>query len=165
MATTPTKKHFTYTIKDFYEKYRKAKKKAGQTNEIVPYKVYRKIIEAFFLHISKKIIYENYSFMLPYSLGTLLVKAVRTNIHKAKIDYKKSKEFRKPIKLINTHTFGYYFMIKWDKSYTGFINNTYYLFSNTSSEKAERQGVGRQGLSDYIKTLSTDKTRRSYIKI
>lgn len=166
MPTNLPKRHFSYTIKDFYKEYRNRKKEQGiPCSEILPYKVYRKILEKFFLGVSKKIIYENFTFMMPYSLGSILVKSHKTNLKNLKIDWSKSKEMGRIMKHLNLHTYGFYFMISWDKSSVRFRNSAYYLFTFTNSKKAVRQGVGKSGLSNHIKTLSKDPTKRSYIRI
>lgn len=166
MATTPTKKHFTYTIKDFYRTYKDHKKNDNiSLKDIIEYKKYRGIIEDFFESVSKKIIYDNFNFMMPYSLGTVGVKAFKNNLDNLKIDWSKSKEVGKIVKHLNIHTYGYYFSIVWDKSYVRFRNNTYYNFCVSSSRKAAGLGIGKKGLSEHIKKLSKDPNKRSYIKI
>lgn len=156
--TNPVKKHYTMTIKDFYREYRKA---GGQ----LEYKLYRKIVEKFFLEISRKIIYENMIFMMPYSLGSVFVKSRKTNYKNARIDWGKTREQGKIVKCLNNHTYGYYFGITWDKSYVRFRNNSMYSFCATSSKKATRLGIGKKGLSQHIMKLSKDPTKRSYIRI
>ena len=166
MATVPTKKHFTYTIKDFYREYKNSEKDKGKSvSQMIQYKMYRMIIEGFFLHVSKKIIYDNFSFMFPYSLGTIVVKAFKTNLKNLQVDWSKSKEVGSIVKHLNLHTYGYYFGIMWDKSYVRFKNNAYYLFCATSSRSASKLGIGKKGLSDHITALSKDPEKRSYIKI
>lgn len=122
-------------------------------------------MEGFFLCASKKIIYENFTFMMPYSLGSVLVKSYKTNLKNLKVDWSKSREMGTIIKHLNLHTFGFYFMISWDKSSVRFKNNAYYIFGFTNSKYAIRQGIGKKGLSNHIKTLSKDPTKRSYIRI
>jgi len=166
MATTPVKKHFTFTIKEFYKEYRLDKRSAGvPCKNIIDYKTYKKIIEDFFVEIMKKIIYENYCFMMPYSLGSILVKSFKTNLKKALVDFKTTRAIGKVVKYINQHTFGYYFGIVWDKSYVRFKNNAYYSFSATSSAPATKLGIGKKALSDHINELSQDPTKRSYIRL
>lgn len=164
MATQPVRVIYSITVKDFYSSYRKYKKKELRVADILPYKSYKLLVEDFFLEISKKIIYDNFTFMMPYSLGTLLVKSRETNYKKAMVDYNLTKKHRKVVKHINTHTHGDYFALYWIKSYVQFKNKSYYLFKHISSKKATRNGVGKKGLSHHITALSKDHTKRSYIR-
>lgn len=163
--TIPTKKHFSCTIKDFYAEYRKEKKKTIAIKEIIPYQIYRQILRDLFLAISKKIIYENFTFMMPYGLGSLLVKSRKIDPKDAKIDYISSKKYKKPIKFLNTHSFGYSFFVAWDKSYVRFKNYTMYLYKNTKSKQASDKGIGVKGLSNEIKRKSLNKNERSYLRM
>lgn len=164
--TNPLKKHFTYTINDFYKSYKDSKKIGGRLPEgLIPYKTYRGIMEDFFEGVFKKIIYENFSFMMPYSLGTITVRAFKTNLKKLRIDWYNTIKYKKRVNYLNRHTFGYAFGIVWDKSYVSFRNNTYYLFRATSSRKCTKLGIGKKGLSKHIFELSKDPEKRSYIKI
>lgn len=110
-------------------------------------------------------IYENFTFMMPYSLGSILVKAYKTNLNNLRIDWSKSKEMGCIVKHLNTHTYGYYFGIMWDKSYVRFKNNAYYLFCATSSRPAAKLGIGKKGLSEHIINLSKDPEKRAFIRI
>lgn len=166
MSTQPVKKHFTMTIKDFYRDFRKEEMESGKTpHTVIPYKVFRSVIEDFFYEISRKIIYDNFTFMMPYSLGSIVVKAFKNNLKNLNIDWKATKEHGKVVRHLNLHTFGYCFGIVWDKSYVRFRNNTYYNFSATQSKPATKLGIGKKGLSNHIIELSKDPNRRSYIKI
>lgn len=164
--SNPPKKHFTYTIKDFYREFKEDEKQKGKScDDILPYKKYRKIVEKFFVRIMQKIIYDNHTFMMPYSLGSIVVKAFKTNLKKAPVDFHTTKMVGKVVRFLNTHTYGYYFGIIWDKSYVRFKNNVYYTFKATSSKYATKNGVGKKALSCHIKELSNDPTKRSYIRI
>lgn len=161
--TNPVRKHFTMTIKDFYGSYKKHKKASNE--EPQDYKTYRKAMEDFFTEVSKKIIYENFTFMMPYSLGTVVVKAFKNPFKDRYIDWKTTKEVGKIVRHLNTHSFGYYFGIVWDKSYVRFRNNAYYTFTARKSDKATRNGIGKKALSKHIRELAKDPTKRAYIKI
>jgi hypothetical protein len=164
--TNPTKKRFTYTIKDSYKDYRVHKKANGVSiPDIITYAKYRDVLEDFFMEISKKMIQENFIFMLPYRLGSIMVRAFKTNLDKAKIDWAKSKEVGKIVKHLNLHTFGYYFGFVWSKSHVSFKNNPFYSFCATSSKKASNLGIGKKGLSKYIIDSANDPNKPSYIKI
>lgn len=163
--TQPVRRHFSCTIKDFYAEYRKEKKKVVKVKDIIPYTTYRHIFRDLFLAISKKIIYENFTFMMPYGLGSLLVKSRKVNPKDAPIDYNASRIYKKPIKHLNLHSFGYSFSIAWDKSYVRFKNYTSYLYKNTQSKQAEDKGIGKKGLGDEIKRKSQNPNERSYLRM
>lgn len=165
--TQPVRRHFTFTIKDFYAEYRKEKKKTMPCKDIRPFKQYKPILEDWWEAISKKIIYENFTFMMPYSLGSLHVKAYKMkNLRKrAKIDYNLTKQIGKVVRHINTHSFEHFFGVKWDKSYVRFKNNSLYKFTHTSSQKATDRGIGKRGLGQHIRDRSKDQKIKSYIKI
>lgn len=165
MATTLSKKHFCYTLKDFHQQLKNREKEKGKrVSEVISYKAYRKLIENFFLEVSKKIIYENLIFMMPYSLGSIYVKS-----HKSygdhPIDYKTTRELKRVVYFLNRHTFGQVFYIHWNKEYVRFKNNTYYTFKPTKSKSATKQGIGKTCLGQHIRALANDPMKRSYIRI
>lgn len=166
MATNPVRSSFTFTIADFYKEYKSKLKKEGLRVPQMPlFKTYRGIVLDFLIEMFKKVIYENFVFMMPYSLGSILVKARKTNPKEAKVDFNMTKKLGKIVKHLNTHTFGYYFYIKWDKSYVRFKNNFYYKFEPTRTPKSTALGVGKRALSHHIRKISKDSKLKSYIKI
>lgn len=165
MATQPVRRQFSVTIKDFYTSYRNEKKKTLSIKDIHPYSLYRKVIEMFLIYVSKKIIKDNFTFMMPYSLGSLLVKSYKVSTKNARIDFNLTRKYKKVVKHLNTHTFQYAFGVKWDKSYTNFKNNSFYVFSNIYSDKATENGVGKRALGKHIKELSKDHSKKSYIRL
>lgn len=165
MATTLSKKHFSYTLKDFHKELKNREKKKGKrVSEVIPYKVYRRFIEDFFLEVFKKIIYENHIFMMPYSLGSIYVKS-RKNRGDHPIDYKTTKKLKRLVYFLNRHTFGQVFFINWNKEYVRFKNNSYYCFKPIKSQYATKQGIGTKGLGKHIRALADDPMKRSYIRI
>lgn len=165
MPSNPTKKHFTYTIKDFYRKFKKEERDNGkEVKDIIPYKKYRSLVEDFFAEVFKKIIQEQMVFMMPYSLGSIHVKAAKINPKNLAIDFKKTKELGKTVRHLNTHTYQYYFMVKWEKGYV-LKNRTCYKFKPTASKYATKNGAGKKALSKHIRKLSEDPETRSFIRI
>jgi len=166
MATNPVKKHFSFTIKDFYKIFKDDKKASGKScKNIIPYKVYKGIIEDFFEAVMKLVIYDNFTFRMPYSLGIIMIKAYKTNLKKASIDYNQTKKTGKVVRFLNQHTYGYYFGFIWDKSYSRFKNHSLYKFKATKSDHATRLGIGKISLSRHIKKLSLDPKQKSYTRI
>ena len=167
MATNPVRKHFSITLKDFYRKYRADQRAEGKPcSEILSEKRYKKLMESFFTAIMHKIIYENHTFLMPHSLGSITVKTYKNdNLRKCKVDFNQTKKLGKVVRHLNRHTYGDAFGIGWDKSYVQFRNNTFYCFKTTSSRYATESGVGAKALSKHIYDLSKDPTKRSYIRI
>lgn len=165
----PAKKHFSYTIKDFYKRYRRREiEKGNRASDVIAYKHYRNIIEGMFAEIQRSIIYDRTVWVMPYSLGRTLVKAKKNaNIRKSTkaIDFHLTKKHGKVIRHLNIHTNGYYFMFSWDKSYSRFRNRAYYTFSATTSPNATKVGIGKRGLSKHIIDLSKNPEKRSYVRI
>lgn len=159
MPTNLPKKHFTYTISDFYKEYKK------ESDNPIPYKLYKDIIVDFFVEIMKKIIYENHVFQLPHGLGSILVKARKTNLQNARVDFHLTKKFNKTIRHLNQNTFGYYFHIWWEKKHKSFNNHQFYQFKPAESKCATDRGVGKKALSNHIKETAKDPLKKSYIKI
>lgn len=131
----------------------------------MPYKVYKKLIEAFFAAVFKKIIYENFTFTMPHSLGSIVVKSFKVDPWKTTIDFHNTIKYKKPIRFLNRHTFGYAFRIWWNKEYVKFRNNSYYIFRPIAGQYATKQGIGKIALGRHIKKLSEDPEKRNYIRI
>jgi hypothetical protein len=161
--TNPVKKHYTMTIKDFYKEYSSLNK--SKDRDVIPYKKYKKLIEAFFLSVSRRMIVENFNFMMPYSLGSIYVNAFKPRFEDRMVDWNTSKKVGKIVKHLNTHTFGYCFKIRWDKTYVRFTNRNYYVYKPPSSIKATKLGIGRVGLNRHIMQLSKDPTKKSFTRI
>lgn len=167
MATNPLKKHLSYTIKDFYNEYKRTQKNKGTpVSKIISYKTYKKIVEDFFEFLQKKIIRENFIFVMPYSLGSNYIKARKTNpAYEGCIDYAMTKKVGKVVRHLNLHTFGYYYASVWDKTYVRFRNKVYYNYTSTASTHTVEKGIGRKGLSAYIIECSKDPNKKSYTRI
>lgn len=166
MATTPVKKHHTKTLKDLYRLYKIAKKKEGfKIAEIIEYAEYKRFTEAVLKGLSEKMIYDNETVILPNGLGSIFVKSYKTNLKHAKVDFHLTKKFGKVVKHLNTHSFGYTFGFKWDKSTCPLKNRIYYKFTAGSSKRLRELGLGSKGLSKHIKELGNDPNRPSYIRI
>lgn len=152
------KRQLTLTLSDFYLDYRKKKNK--EANRVI----YKNLLNDFFSIVGKKIIYENYIFRMPVSLGSIYAKAGK-NKKTHYIDFKTSKEVGKPVKFLNRHTFGYYFMYYWNKGMVQFKNMNYYKFKPTSSAASERKGVGTRVFGKHIKAKSEDPNQRGFIRV
>lgn len=152
------KRQLTVTMSEFYQDYRKNK------NKELSQSAYKSLINDFFLIIGKKIIYENYIFRMPVSLGSIYAKAGK-NKKTYYIDFQKTKEVGRPVKFLNRHTFGYYFMYYWDKGMIRFKNMNFYKFSPTKSNTSERKGVGTRVFGKHIKAKSEDPNQTGYVRV
>lgn len=163
MATNPVKKFFSVSEKDAAKDY---KKKKGRHSE----PVYKQVVHKFFIEVFKKMIYENFIFMLPYGGGTISIKSYKPSIDEIKkgrkyINWKKTKEKGKKIYYLNKHSNGYSYYFKWDKSFVKFRNRKFYKFRATNSECATKEGVGRVGLHNYIIEVCNDPTKKNSINL
>ena len=159
-----SKHQFTYSIVDFYKLFYKKQIAIGvPKDQIMPYKKYRMLMEDVLMRISKKIIYENYVFNMPYSLGTLYIKACSYNPDTAKIDYTKTKQAKTLVKFLNRHSFGYHFKFKWDKDYVSFRNRQYYNFKPVRGN--DKNKIGKTGLSHHIFDIAKDPNKKSYKRL
>jgi hypothetical protein len=159
-----SKHHFTYSMVDFHKLLVKQQEKSGiPKDDIISYKNYRILMEAVFLRLAEKIIYENYIFNMPYSLGSIMIKAGKHDPDKAKIDFIKTKQINKVVKFLNRHSFGYYFKFRWGKEYVAFRNRPYYNFKPIRGTDKNR--IGKTGLSHHIFDIAKDPNKKSYIRI
>lgn len=160
MATTPVKKRFSYTVRDFYRFFKKDKKAEGNPTEI-EYKVYKAIVEAFFRELMGKII-AGKTFTMPFKLGLIYIASIDvTNLkNRFRIDYAATKKLGKTVRWLNQKTGKIAFRFKWFKQTVTLKNKQFYEFCPV----ARKSGVGRQGLMEYIEEVSSDPNRKSYIK-
>jgi len=167
VPTTLSKRHFSYTIKDFHQAFRrkKIKEEKKRRAEVISYDRYKVIMRSFFKELSKKIIYENFIFAMPYSLGSIYIKATKGTTRNFAIDYNKTKKLGKVVRHLNLHSFGTYYHFYWNTKLVLFKNKKYYIFKSIESKLSSKNGVGRRSLSNHIKELARDPERRSYIKI
>jgi len=166
MPTTPVKKFFTYTLKDIYSIYRKERRKyVKRVSKIIPRKTHEGIIQGFLMKIMNKVVNENFSWMLPYSLGLQVVKSRKTNYDHAKVNFNKTRDLSKVVKYLNQHTFGFYYYLWWNKSYVSFRNHPYYKFTFNDSPAANAVGAGKGALSQLIFKTAEEPLIPSYTRI
>jgi hypothetical protein len=102
---------------------------------------------------------------MPLSLGSVFIKAGKSK-NTYYIDFKTSKEVGKPVKFLNRHTLGYYFMYYWDKGSIRFRNMSYYRFKGLASrEAANKYNIGTRALGQHIKAKANDPTQKGFIRI
>jgi hypothetical protein len=143
------KKHLTYSIGDFYEKYSQDRKDIDHLSR----KQYIRIIKRLFKLIALDIIKTTVPFNPKVGLGRFgIVK--RSNSRKG-INWKLTKKLGKKIYYTNAHTNGNYFRWHWEKGPKCYFNNKkFYSFSVVRSLKKE--------LSNYIMQREKDPTLKPY---
>lgn len=124
-------------------------------------KDYNKIIKDFNKEIINLLLTEAFEFIMPERLGTLRVKKKKTKIKinpdgtldtKAlSVDWKSSKELKKKVFHINSHSDGYKFSYFWNKRGCNIKNNTIYCLK-----------VVRQNSRKLAKIIKTDKKVNFY---
>ena len=155
MASNPARKHFTYTIKDFYKEY------SDSQEDPISYIKYTTLIRDFFTEIMKKIIFDKYSFFIPYNLGCISLMSRKPPIKRAPIDWAQLHAGNPKGKHFNLHTFNRLFSIKWLNSFTRrFSNKKFYQFKYTNSKLAHRSGIGGKGIEKMIMDTVNDPTKK-----
>lgn len=156
MATNPVKVRLTYSIRDFYNDYkREAKNSKFETR---PYIKYRDYIWDIFAEIFKAILHNSWHFVLPYSMGEFYIKKYDKLIGKRAYSKALSYKNKKPTYTFNNHTMRQVFKFVWDKTYASFENKKFYKFNIINGEKAlhKKYKVGKKALSDYYFESSTN---------
>jgi hypothetical protein len=141
-----------YTQNDLYNFY----KENSQFNLDIKKIKFNKIIKKFNRELIKLILYKNFAFKMPYTLGTLRIKKYKysgiqydenNNIIKKKllIDYKKTKDLwernpaakeeKKLVLHLNEHSDGYLYRFYWDKTNGKLRNKEAYKFIPSRTNK------------------------------
>lgn len=166
MATNPVKTQFTYTIKDFHKEHVRRQKERGiSPKDGIQYKAYKKIFEDLWVAVCKKIIYENFTFIMGHRLGHIRIKAFKYSPTNSEVDFHNTKKYNKVIKYINRHTFGMTYRRWWGKDHVVFKNRSSYVFSGAQGLYANKSGVGKKNIAAHIKHLSETPDKRSYINL
>lgn len=157
MPTNPPKKHFTYTIRDFYKDYRKACNKQDRFPKR-PYIKYRDFIYDVFAEIFHTIIKDCWHFVLPYSLGEFYLKENKRNTGKRVYCKKASIREKRPVYTFNNHTLRKTFKFTWDKTYARFPTAKYYKFELIDGEEKLhlKYNVGRRFIARHLFSIGED---------
>jgi hypothetical protein len=94
--------------KEIYSQY------VEKYGDLVDYKTFKKIIQTCNLEITNCVLDDISGFKLPFNLGYIVVTKFKGRYTKP--DYKNSKIYNKTIPLLNLHSFGFIFNIKWFKT-------------------------------------------------
>lgn len=158
MATTPVKRHFSYTVRDFYGFYRTHKKQREE--EPLEYKKYKGIIRDAWVHIIQDVV-KGGCFIMPHKLGMITVKKVN---RKFVVDKITSQKVGKYVPYLARHTHGHIFRYNWIKS-SPFKNRQFYKFKFVSTRRTQlKHQIGQLGLKEYIFAVSRDPMQQSYTR-
>jgi hypothetical protein len=143
MATTPIKKKFTFSVRDFYAWFQRGKKESKEDTKIT-YATYKKVVELFFIAVMKKMIKEGLNFKFPYKMGMFFVKAYPQKKGYIRVYERKTKTI-KVIPGVPRYKF------KWFKETAYFPNKPFYIFKPLTSPKDDvaRAGLGRHIFDTY----------------
>lgn len=160
-----SRRHFSYTLIEFYRDYKKAKKAEGIKISIT-YNEYKKVITHFIREVYRGLIDGSLKkFRLPYALGVFHIKSFKPKWKKQPVNFGESKRQGKLVNFLNLHTFGYFYGLYWDKIPSRFANSTYYRFRAARSASDYKEGVGRKALSEYIiKASKGEAPKPDYMK-
>jgi hypothetical protein len=150
--TNPTKKHFTYTIKDSFKEYNKQERERK-----VSYKQYKGILIELFAAIIRKVIREDWTFYIPEDLGALTVVSTdQTKTGANPINYKETREKGKPVYHLNFESFRRVYTVKWINSFVRFRNKKYFTYSPMGTSLSKRHNTGKSEIHKKIKRANID---------
>lgn len=114
------KERASYTVKDFYKSYIEPIKNK-KSIYYLDCKEFTDICKDFNKMLSEKILTEGYIFTIPYAIGKMTIIKVKmpTDRKYLRIDYKKSKELKRTIYHMNTHSREFFYRWKWIKPERG----------------------------------------------
>ena len=146
MKGNPQKKHFTFTIKDFWKKHKRSMITRKTRDKILDYHTYKELMWDFFAEIFHLIIWEKWDFVIPYKCGVLkLTHRHSSNMH-ALINHNETKKRGKYIQYTNKHSRGKVYSVKWIKDGLYFDNSKIYAYRTTSGTLAKKYGTGKVGI-------------------
>lgn len=109
-------------------------------------KEYKSICYEFNKLLKDKILYEAYEFKMPYRLGSLRIRKVKTPLNKLAMDFNTYNTLGIRVMHLNEHTKGYHAKWHWHKKICNIVNHTVYSFIPTRDNKRE--------LAKYVKETS-----------
>lgn len=151
------RRHLSYTMVDFHKEYsRYLRKELGREKEKVrTYQEYREIVSHFFAEMYKNLIhFDNLTFSFPYSLGKFYIKAYKPRVKHGYIDFQETRKQGITVRKFRNNAFGHYYGLTWKKMDTRAANLALYRFSATFSAASTALGIGKRGLSAFIKRMS-----------
>lgn len=167
--SNPQRKHLSKTYIDFHKEYCLEKYAQGFSKEqLIERLAYKAFLEDFFNAIYNKLIYDNAIFHMPYSLGSIYIKAgkIPPEHHQSmRVNYAETARLGRVVKYLNEHTWGYFFKTYWDKTYTHFNNKACYWFRAHGRGRGTFSPSGVQKLSQHIVDLAKDPTKHRFIRI
>ena len=159
MATTPPKRRFSYTARDFFGFYKRHKRERKEETDIT-LQQYKGVVRDLWVKVLHDII-RGGCFIMPHKLGMLTVKKVT---HKYKVYKIESIKAGKQIMYTKRHTNGDLFKYSWIKS-SPFKNRQFYKFRFVTTPATQKElQIGQQGLKDYIYEVCYDPYKQSYTR-
>lgn len=107
---------------------------------------YKQICYEFNKLLADKILYEMFELKMPYRLGSLRIKKVKTPLNKLSMDFETYNKSGIRIMHLNEHTKGYHARWFWHKKICNIVNHTVYSFLPTRDNKRR--------LATYVKETS-----------
>lgn len=141
----------SFTIRKSYSKYSLKTK--------YTYKKYREVLEMLLYELSKAIIYDKYTFLLPYGGGAIRIIKVVASKNKKHLDYKYYKQTGEKRYLLNRHTNGFYFMWNWNTSKCKYRNCKLYRMVPV---RGNDNIIGTRGLAKHIIECSKNPYVKDY---
>lgn len=142
------------------ELYRYYKKDPRKKNQVVPYKIFKKIIATINERVWYEMVVNLYRFKPPHNFGSFFVIQRSCDTCDKHIDWQKTREKGEHVYVYNLHTMGRSFDIKWDKTLCKLKGREFYLFDPYRGYP--KKYTGTRGLAAWIKKCSRDPTLLDY---
>ena len=142
MKRGPNKIANVYTMSDIYKDYIKDIDK--NSPYYVTFKEYLNICNVYYKEISRQILEESATIILPYRMGRVAVSKSKPKVYCSatlSIDWEMSKKYHKQIRHINDHSGGYKYRFMWYKHNCATICKDLYrlVFSRTNKRTLAKE--------------------------
>lgn len=160
MQKNPHKRHFTFTLKNSYAEYKGKQKELK--NDYVPWQVYKDIMREVLKAIMKKIVFEDWTFYLPYRLGCITKLSFDQTSPEVydPINRNESKKRSKKIVYFNFHSHKRVYQIKWITSFLRFKNKKFYIYRAPKGNLDKKLEVGCAGINKLVMDAARDPTKK-----
>lgn len=140
-----------YTIQDTYKEY--IKMYPIGSIYYLTYKEYLIITTEYLKYITQQLVEKSATVVLPFRLGSLSVikyKPEYKSLRNMSIDWVKSKQLNKQVRLFNEHSNGYRYKFNWNRSRVILNNKTVYIFQAARSLKRRVAKLVKTKQNDYF---------------
>ncbi len=156
MPSNKPRKTYFYSYKHFFASYQKELDRDEKECKLDEDQ-YKSFISDFFIEIMTKIVRENFSFVMPYRLGIIMVKAYKEGKDSLSVNWNETKKQGKLVRYVNDHSFRWSFGILWKKHHMNLRNAKFYNYRAHAKTKRE--------LTKTIRDSSENPLKPSYHRL